>query len=964
MKKGIIVGLVALLLLPGCGWRRRAKAKEPVGKPKAAAKPKTADKSAVPAVPSAAPSTPRRPTPSPGRRTLDYSHFLERLIDLDGLPSIEEGVTCKQASSYDRRSHDPKQWQANGDCGNYIRVDSETGEAVMADLKGPGCIFRIWSANPQGKIRFYLDGDTKPTYEFSFNDLFLGKVFPFKKPLVYKRDPDNYRSASDCYVPIPYAKSCRVAADKRHGQYYIIGYKTYPPGTDVATFRLPLTESEKQTLQKVMDRWEHCGEDPAPKPAAQTLTKTVTVAPGERAVLADLPGSAVVQSIKVKLKSPERYALRKWAVQAFWDGETNPSVDAPLGDFFGTGWQENLFRSFPLGMTEEGGYSYWRMPFHQAGRIEVINEGVKPGRLWYEVKYVQTPLPSDTLYFFAKFRRESPSRVFDYPFLQTEGKGRFVGMNLSIDNPGGGWWGEGDEKAWVDGEAFPSSYGTGSEDYFGDAWGIRRLVQPYFACSFADGRRTSCYRWHISDSIPFNTSFKMTIENYDPDSDDDDYCTVAYWYALKGQKDFFRHCSASERRPWGKAINHALQAEREFVGKTIDDVDLPYELSGGHAVDLGTKKPGDRLSVTGLKASRDHVYTFGVATIQDPKLAKFDVLLNGKKIGSTPEKYDGRKTTYDLARAKLPQGDVPLSLRFTSPGRAVFDCFYLRPAATGRDRVEAERCQIKTSGPKIRKEYATLDWSDGCQVVFPAAKVLDRVELASGVSWRHPGGDYMLLADVTCGPDYGNFQVLVDGRPVGPVVSCYSPKSELRKRVRLGDVKVARRRFSVALSVVGKDAKSKGYKIGLDCFTLARPIAKGAIEGETAKVVEAKGPTPRTQKLGSKWSLGEQLFFTPRKVGSYVVLETHVRRGGRYALDVYFTKSFDYGIVQVSVDGKKVGTPIDTYCPRVDHMGRVPISTVSLNMGAHKIKFEVVGKNKKSKGYFMGIDCFTLTKAD
>jgi hypothetical protein len=117
-----------------------------------------------------------------------------------------------------------------------------------------------------------------------------------------------------------------------------------------------------------------------------------------------------------------------------------------------------------------------------------------------------------------------------------------------------------------------------------------------------------------------------------------------------------------------------------------------------------------------------------------------------------------------------------------------------------------------------------------------------------------------------------------------------------------------------------------------------------------------------TQKLGRNWSLGAQLFFTPREVGSYVVLEADVAEDGKYELDVYFTKSYDYAIVQVSVDGKKLGNPIDTYCPRVAHMGKVPIGTISLKAGKHKIKFEALGKNEKSKGVYMGIDCFTLKK--
>ena len=133
-------------------------------------------------------------------KTLTYKDFIKQLTDLDRLIRPQPGVQAGLFSSWDRGSL--QVWGANGDAGNYLRVE-ENGEAVMVDVDGPGCIYRIWSANPQGRIRIYLDGAQNPTFDWDFNELFKGTIAPFAKPFVWQRED---RRASDCYLPIPFAK--------------------------------------------------------------------------------------------------------------------------------------------------------------------------------------------------------------------------------------------------------------------------------------------------------------------------------------------------------------------------------------------------------------------------------------------------------------------------------------------------------------------------------------------------------------------------------------------------------------------------------------------------------------------------------------------------------------------------------------------------------------------------------------
>lgn len=511
-------------------------------------------------------------TPTP----LGAVHFLDRLIDLDRLALLEEGVSCKQFSSYDRKSrYDAEKneyidWDANGDAGKYLRVEPDTGEAVMAEIEGPGCIWRIWSANPQGKVRFYFDGAQTPSCEFEFNDLFDANKSPFPRPLVWQRRVDlgGDNPASNCYMPIPFAKSCKVTADKPHNQYYHIGYSTFPPETRVTTFHPERSQDEESALARVTNALLTPGADPQPVEGLQFVEKAENLPAGQSLTLAEIQGPATIRQLFAKLASPERYARRKVLLQIFWDGAEKPSVEAPIGDFFGDAWDEAEYASLAMGIGPDLNYCFWRMPFQKSARIVATNQGEHAAELKWKIGYLSGPLPEGSAYFHAKWRRDQASRDFDYPVLECTGKGRYLGMVLFPDNLAGGWWGEGDEKVYVDGEKFPSTFGTGSEDYFGDAWGIRAFANPYHGCvtgaDWSAARRQSVYRWHVTDNIPFTQSFRITMENYSAKSDaarKNDYSSMAYWYQAPGGADCFETTEVAARIPQGPIVPDAVDAE-------------------------------------------------------------------------------------------------------------------------------------------------------------------------------------------------------------------------------------------------------------------------------------------------------------------------------------------------------------------------------------------------------------------
>ncbi|UCD27800.1 MAG: DUF2961 domain-containing protein, partial [Planctomycetota bacterium] len=378
----------------------------------------------------------------------DYSYFLEKLVDLDGLPVLSEGIQGKQFSSYDRASRYDEasgkyiQWDANGDAGKYISVDPRTQEALMAEIDGPGCIWRIWSANPTGKIRFYLDGDKKPTYQFDFDGLFAGKVPGFPRPLIWQRKVDlgGNNPASNCYMPIPFAKSCKVTMDRPHNRlYYHIGYSTFPKDWKIKTFSLERTPAEEATLQRVCELLSNCGRDPQPVEDMKISEKSVVLDPGRQAFWTYDEGPATIRQFHAKATSQDRWARRKVLLQMYWDGDQTPAVEAPIGDFFGDAWDEATYRSLPMGITDYLNYCYWRMPFGKSARMVITNQGKRPVKVHYKISYTPGPLTTGTTYFHAKWRRDRNSSVFDYPMLECVGRGKFVGAVLFPDNILGGW---------------------------------------------------------------------------------------------------------------------------------------------------------------------------------------------------------------------------------------------------------------------------------------------------------------------------------------------------------------------------------------------------------------------------------------------------------------------------------------------------------------------------------------------
>jgi len=284
------------------------------------------------------------------------------------------------------------------------------------------------------------------------------------------------------------------------------------------------------------------------------------IAPGKTLTIAELEGPGVINHIWNTIAPGERGYSRLYVIRMYWDGEEEPSVECPIGDFFAIGHGiDEPFQSLPIVISSNGRARncYWPMPFRKSARITVTNEGTKPLRaLYWYVDWQQLPsLPPDTAYFHAMYRQEFPTVMGqNYLIADIEGRGHYVGTVMNIRQLTGSWYGEGDDFFFIDGESEPRLRGTGSEDYFCDAWGFRKFDGPYYGVpvwsNFEPYNKITAYRWHLADPVSFNQSLRVEIEHkgvtFNEDGSvksgfeerSDDFASVAYWYQLEPHKPY------------------------------------------------------------------------------------------------------------------------------------------------------------------------------------------------------------------------------------------------------------------------------------------------------------------------------------------------------------------------------------------------------------------------------------------
>ncbi len=414
-------------------------------------------------------------------------------------------------------------------------------------------------------------------------------------------------------------------------------------------------DADPLDLARLKDFSAHRVSSNNPDPASNDDSKRPI--PGETLVLADLQGPGVVTHIWLTIAANEYGWPRLLRFRVYYDGSTTASVDAPVGDFFGVGHgQERPVNSIMVRNASSGRArnSYWPMPFRKSCRITITNEGRRRvSNVYYHVDWKKVPaLPADIGYFHAYYRQEIPAVAGrHYEILNVSGRGHYVGTVLSVVQAAPGWFGEGDDYFYVDGEKKPSIEGTGTEDYFNDAWSLRVAEGPYIGVTVADGTdtgaRLSAYRWHVPDPIPFKSSLRFVIEHYGWTYNNDGtvrsgfeerpdlFSSVAFWYQEGiGPTKLPEAPYGQARLPHGNAqqieVENAIAETKTEKGTARVDKDVFWSRD---LLVLHADGPGSRIDIP-FEVAKAGKFEIVAQLAHSSDYGTYRYLIDGKPVGS------------------------------------------------------------------------------------------------------------------------------------------------------------------------------------------------------------------------------------------------------------------------------------------------------------------------------------------
>ncbi|HKG12485.1 MAG TPA: glycoside hydrolase family 172 protein [Pyrinomonadaceae bacterium] len=474
------------------------------------------------------------PPPRPG---------VEELYRLDALPAFKRSIAVGSVSSYDRTGGND-----DGFRGTYSFVRKEPGGLVIADLKGPGVIYRIWTPTPtDDTVEFYFDGETTPRISLPFRDLFSGRRFPFLPPVAAFGAGGFYS-----YVPLPYKESCKVVVKAEGIQFYQINYATYAADAGVESYKAEAPEEFRQSLEKARKFFASAGADLSAYGAADSFSSSKVqtrrfsgpLAPGKTVTLfeSNRPGRVV----GLRLGPAQAFAGkgRDVLLRILWDGESAPAVECPVGDFFGYSFGQPAVKSLLVGTSEDKNYVYVPMPFDKSARIELVSQKAEgaPVGVEAEVMYTEVGRSKDEGKFYALWHRENPTTAGrPFTFLDVKGRGHVVGFVLQAQGAEPGAipeFFEGDDRTDIDGAL--AVHGTGSEDFFNGGWYDApgrwedRLSLPLSGCLEFKRYvgRTGGYRFLLADAYAYRRGIVSTIEHGPHDNNvAADYTAVTYFYS-------------------------------------------------------------------------------------------------------------------------------------------------------------------------------------------------------------------------------------------------------------------------------------------------------------------------------------------------------------------------------------------------------------------------------------------------
>jgi D-arabinan exo alpha-(1,3)/(1,5)-arabinofuranosidase (non-reducing end) len=481
---------------------------------------------------------------------------IDELYRLDCLGMLKQSTKVASISSYDRTGGNN-----DGFGGQYSFVRKEEGGLVLADLKGPGVIYRIWTPTPTDDVmEFYFDGEDQPRITVKFRELFMGNHATFPRPLVGYGAGGFYS-----YVPLRYEKSCKVFIRTEKIQFYQINYATYPQEIGIKTFSVNPDSTEIQKIEKAKTLFSLAGQDISAyvvpdNGAIKKLFSMVTLQPGKETIVFEAGQPGRIVGIRMNPVNAFIGKNRDITIRAYWDNDDKPAINCPVADFFGYAWGEPATKSLLIGTADNTNYCYFPMPYDKSARIELVAEPGMNQEISVEAEIIYTHIArkKNEAKFYALWRRENPTtKGKPFTFIDTKGQGHIVGVIQQSQGFKSGVtpFFEGDDQTTIDGELV--IHGTGSEDFYNGGWYDvpgRWETKRSFPLSGCLGYkkhlgRTGGYRIMLGDAYAYNNNILQTIEHAPTNNDIlNDYCGVTYLYSMERPTCDFELAPVDERK--------------------------------------------------------------------------------------------------------------------------------------------------------------------------------------------------------------------------------------------------------------------------------------------------------------------------------------------------------------------------------------------------------------------------------
>ena len=531
---------------------------------------------------------------------INTGDLLHEMTDMTRLTCAPEpAYKTVQFSSYDRRSNLPggPGWFANSDgfggepIPAFQAVVKEpgadgVGEYLICDVQGPGAIVRTWTAAMGGTLRVFLDSRRKPLYEGPTADFLFSPYHAIAKASGDDAAvPEGvFQQHQASYCPIPFAKRCRITWEGKQKKvhFYQIQIRQYARGTPVRSFEPADLKANAELLATTRRILDAPGREYVFTSQEAPVELSATVQPRQEVEILKLDGPRAIERLTLKLDAADRdRALRQTVLHIFFDDSPWAQVEAPVGDFFGAAPGVNPFDALPFTVAPDSTMTCrYVMPFESSVRIVLDNRGDQPVTVTGSVLPMDCAWHDGSLHFRARWRVDHGvlgwgQRPQDMPFVLANGAGRYVGTALmllnpcNISTPWGSWWGEGDEKIFVDDDQVPSTFGTGSEDYFNYAWSVPDIFSHAYCGqprNDGPGNRgfVTNHRWHILDDLPFRSRLAFYLELFPHDRVPEmSYARIGYYYAKPGCYDDHVAITDEDLRPLELPAN--WQPEARYV---------------------------------------------------------------------------------------------------------------------------------------------------------------------------------------------------------------------------------------------------------------------------------------------------------------------------------------------------------------------------------------------------------------